>query len=528
MTDRNSRLLVVLAVWLSFLAVSLANAPIPAVNEPHYLTKARHFWDSRWCAGDLFLTSFPAHRVFYSTFGWLTLHFDFSTVAFIGRVLSNGLLAASWTSLLTRLQSIRHGSETDDRRACWQVLLSAWLFLGLQAIGNLSGEWLIGGFESKVLAYAFVFWSITALLDERLIRAAAFGGIAISFHPIVGLWHVAACRIAEVVRRPRTAISRKQSLIADTVLFVTALPGLWPAVQMLREADPKHSYAANFIQVFYRLKHHLDPMDFRLNSYLGYLVLAVIVVCGFLIERNQATTAVRGRWWIGYLAATALFALGGYLAGVGPRPAELMTGYRWRMVLLKFYPFRLFDLFLPITVAMFLPSWLRTAATQANHSVSRRVFSARWLWMIGGAGMIWAMTAHQVFPPPNRLPPQMKADWLDACRWVAKNSPADAVFHTPFEAEAFKWHAQRAEYVNNKDCPQDAAGLVEWNRRQRLITKWSDASFKNDQAYTAKELRELVRKTGVRWAITRTRVHYDADLLYQNDTYKILWLPDDK
>ena len=75
---------------------------------------------------------------------------------------------------------------------------------------------------------------------------------------------------------------------------------------------------------------------------------------------------------------------------------------------------------------------------------------------------------------------------------------------------------------------QDAAGIVEWNRRLKLITKWSEKSFNDDEAYSADELRELVRQTKVRWAITRTRVRYDvpeSDLLYSNDTYKILRLP---
>ena len=72
MTERRSKLLVVAAVWLSFLVVSLLSAPIPAVNEPHYLAMARHSWNSSWCANDLFLSSFPAHQVFYWTIPFLS------------------------------------------------------------------------------------------------------------------------------------------------------------------------------------------------------------------------------------------------------------------------------------------------------------------------------------------------------------------------------------------------------------------------------------------------------------------------
>ena len=33
----------IIAVWLSLLVYGAIAAPIPAVNEPHYLTKAHHY-----------------------------------------------------------------------------------------------------------------------------------------------------------------------------------------------------------------------------------------------------------------------------------------------------------------------------------------------------------------------------------------------------------------------------------------------------------------------------------------------------
>ena len=62
--------------------------PVPDVNEPHYLTKAHHTWDSQWLAGDLFLEAPPAHRVFNFTFGWLSLLTSLETFAWCGRLAS--------------------------------------------------------------------------------------------------------------------------------------------------------------------------------------------------------------------------------------------------------------------------------------------------------------------------------------------------------------------------------------------------------------------------------------------------------
>lgn len=444
---------------------------------------ARHSWDPAWCAGDLFLSSFPSHQVFYWTFGWLTLWFDFTTVALIGRAISLAMIAASWTSLAARRQ--REDSEHSSPHA--SALLSAWLFLGLQAIGNLSGEWLIGGFESKVVAYSLVFWSISAMLDRRLLTAAACGGAAISFHPIVGLWHLAAMGIAELVRFEVEPSRWRRWLVAIALLMLVALPGLWPAIEMLRAANARTSVIANYIQVYYRLKHHLDPMDFGVANYVRYGMLGLVWLSLWWWRRRR-TDSLDDRWWMGYVVAAALFVGLGFAAGLGPRPqpVNLLTEPHWRMVVLKFYPFRLFDLLLPVAVAILLPS----------------VFRQRWLWLLGSVGLAWAVIATRVLPPSNQLPSPMRADWRDACRWVAANTPANTVFHTPFEAEAFKWFGQRAEYVNLKDCPQDAAGVVEWNRRMRLITKWSEKSFNDDDEYSADELRELVRQTGVCFAIT--------------------------
>ena len=511
-TERRSKLLVVAAVWLSFLVVSLVCAPIPAVNEPHYLAMARHYWDSSWCAGDQFLQSFPAHRVFYQTFGWPTLWLDLATVAFLGRAVSLAMLAASWTALATRLQR----DDSVKPSPAMAVLPSAWLFLGLQAVGNLSGEWLIGGFESKVVAYACVFWGVAAMFDRRIIAAAVCSGIAISFHPIVGLWHVTAMGIAEISNfksQISNADGVRRWLLSAAILAVTALPGLLPAMQMLNAGNARTAFAANFIQVHYRLKHHLDPMDFDRVNCIGYGLVAILWLAVVIVMKRRQKLAQADWWWARYVLAAALFALAGWAVGFGPRPIQSMPGYQWRIALLKFYPFRLFDLLLPIAVAMLMP----------------RLIQQRWLWLVGILSLCWALVSTYAYPPPNQLPSAMRADWRDACRWVAANTPADALFHTPDEAEAFKWFAQRGEFVNRKDCPQDAASIVEWNDRLRQITKWSEASFAGDQTYSAGELRELVRQfPSVRYAIVRAVVRYDADLLYANNSYKILRLPEDE
>src|SRR5579871_6062823 len=68
----RQRWVVAALVFLSFAVFSALRAPVPGVNEPHYLCKARHFWDNGWCSRDPFLQSANAHALFYWTIGWLT------------------------------------------------------------------------------------------------------------------------------------------------------------------------------------------------------------------------------------------------------------------------------------------------------------------------------------------------------------------------------------------------------------------------------------------------------------------------
>lgn len=535
-TERNSKLLVGMAVWLSFFAVSLAVAPIPGVNESHYFTKAKHFWNPAWCERDLFLTSYPAHRVFYQTLGWLTQWFDLPTVAFLGRVLGTGLLAASWTSLTSR----------------WRAngLLAAWLFLGLQAIGNFSGEWLIGGLESKTFAYAFVFWALAALLDHRLLTAAVCSGVATSFHPIIGLWHVLAVSVTTLCHRflisnlkrhvpdstdmtngatssqrspqDTVRVSLRDHIAAFVLFLACAAPGLLPAIEMLRIADARSSVTANYIQVFYRLKHHLDPMDFGAANYLGYGLLILLWLGVLFVLRHKGKLTGSDHWWIGYVIATAVFASVGLAIGFGPRPAETMWGYRWRMGLLKFYPFRMFDLLLPVAVAVSLSRFAAISCDETKPS--KLTLWVRVMWFVAVCGLGWSVAKGPLAEPQFPWTHSARADWKDACRWIAQNTPENAMFITPLESDSFKWHAQRAEFANFKDCPQDAKSIVEWNRRLRLLNRWGEAGFA-DQRYSTDELLDLCRQTHAEFALARRRVPYEADLIYSNNTFNVFRLP---
>ncbi|MGC3968586.1 MAG: hypothetical protein QM775_14750 [Pirellulales bacterium] len=99
--------------------------PTPDVNEAHYLTKAKHFWQPHWCANDLFLASGESHVTYYATFGYLTQLMSFDAAAWCGRLAGWLMLAIGWRrlSFVFALKD-RHGRVVRGGRVCTQSAIS--------------------------------------------------------------------------------------------------------------------------------------------------------------------------------------------------------------------------------------------------------------------------------------------------------------------------------------------------------------------------------------------------------------------
>lgn len=566
--EQSVRLAVVLAVWGSFLLYSGVAAPVPAVNEPHYLCKAKHFWDPTWCANDFFLESTNAHTVFYSTIGALTNWFTLAQTAWAGRVISLTILSIGWCAWLRPFT-----------RCPWFPLHVAWLFLALAACGNFSGEWLVGGVEGKVFSYGFLFAAIARLQARRIVSAGALAGLAVAFHPVIGVWGLLAVAGTWVIEhrlwrvRTWTQETGWRSEIIPTLsglaaLVLCALPGLVPVFLLLAEPAPAQTkFAANFIQVYYRLAHHLDPMRFLPRAYLCYGLL--LALWGFLIVRCRRSDAQRRLDLL--VAAAVIFAVAGIIVGWGPRPAQLMTWYAQRAALLKFYPFRLADVLVPLAVAAAVANGLQGLNRRTAH---------RWVRLALIAMACWYVVFHPVGTPDKpesevlsdpfriglavglllfelgaakwleRCRPQfslalsyamlftvglfvahdnvevsrysgtLRTDWIDACEWIDQQLPADALVHAPHNGWAFKWFGQRAEYVSFKDCPQNSEGIVEWNRRLNFLKRWFDQKY-DDEFYSVDELRDLRAKTGITHIFTDRLGPLELEPIFKNGSFQV-------
>jgi hypothetical protein len=250
--------------------------------------------------------------------------------------------------------------------------------------------------------------------------------------------------------------------MAFGVFILASLPGVWPVLELLGNDNLREARIVTWIQVFYRIQHHLDPMTFSQARNVSYGLMAVL----WLLARYRLGWGSSERWFAWFVGASICIALIGVAMGYGERPIESLEQITLRYRLLKFYPFRLADVMLPVAVAITVTGLAASGLEDglANFWGGPKRASVR-CWLLFGSLLAFSLLFPAVDRNPSRMSDEQFRDWLDACRWIREETPADVMVWTPANSWAFKWYAERAEYVSRKDCPQDAKGIIEWNRR---------------------------------------------------------------
>ena len=520
-------------LWLVWMTA--ASFP-PEVNEAHYLCKARHYWDSTWCANDFFLKSIDAHVIFYWSFGWVTQFLSLPATAWLGRGIATALLVVTWCRLSWLLVPATGAS-----------LLSGILAAILVSEGNMAGEWFVGGVEAKGFAFPCV---LTALYyvaaggcepvsdaatpalpcqaGSRLVASRTGGwgamwrswfwlGVATSFHPLVGGWAVVALGggrlfhyIGEIwVRSPHVRPELRRELCAMAIGLLGALPGLIPALSLMWGVDGTVRGAAEEIYVFRRLPHHLLPLAFSAER-----VVRFVVVCSlaWVVDRWAARQSSPYRRLRPLLVASLIIAAVGcclYFGWGGNRPFAA----RW----MRYYWFRWSDVAIPWGAAWGITLWVFTDRQfEVNLRLPRLVFVGctvlAGMWLAWGTTWRSRGTEDAVFPAADRQgigtlfvsgEEQWRAyqSWQETCQWIDHNLPPDAVFVTPRSQQTFKWYAHRAEVVSWKDIPQDAAGIVAWWDRFRTVHVARRRDPPTTDAETLTRLARLGKAYDARYAV---------------------------
>lgn len=499
--------------WLLLVAICFAffGQPTPDVNESHYLTKAKQFWDPNWCPGDLFLESADAHWLFFGSTGWLTRFCSLELYAWIGRIASWALFGFAWLQLSQCIHAKR-----------WFSLVSLALFLLLNLRFHLAGEWVVGGFEGKSLAYGFGIWAVATWLRGQWPPTVLLLGAAIGFHALAGLWLALAIflvtcslglpAVSRAVREcteQRTCSGWLQLGGGIALAFSGILPGLLSQTgvsgELLQEAA--------WIQVTQRLSHHLWFTAFptsRVAMFALLTLLSLLLSRCVLWPREPALLFRLAQ--VGILINLAGLCLSAAVAEQG-RGAEVACS------LLRFYWFRFADCAVPLAVGQgvswLLAAWLRPGNPARMIWCTRitglALLAACVLQAVGNwepQGAAGDAAALERFPGEPEKERKLATNWRQVCQWIAANTPTDATFITPARQQTFKWHAGRAEVVCWKDMPQDPAAIVEWSQRIAEVYRPQIDYELGLLAFDDEQLRELGRTYGASYLLLR-QADYD-------------------
>ena len=176
---------------------------------------------------------------------------------------------------------------------------------------------------------------------------------------------------------------------------------------------------------------------------------------------------------------------------------------------MRYYWFRLSDVMIPVAVAFL--------SAQSIHKLASSC-PVKSQWALASCIVLVTANTSDVFlrrmydarpsaiaqAQPTELSKEQADrcyhDWLNTCEWIATHTRTDELFLTPRNQQTFKWYAQRGEVVAWKDIPQDAVGVVEWNRRINEVFSPSVRGY-DLAAHGEEELQRLSAEYGFRYVV---------------------------
>jgi len=374
--------------------------------------------------------------------------------------------------------------------------------------GHLSGEWVVGGSEAKVFAYAAAFLGLSCFLNRALGWGWVWMGIASAFHVLTGAWLVVASFVVLGLEAMiRNSNVRRQGLNDSTFLNcamswcgllvggIISLFGLLPAMRLNHGTSLAEQDRGAIIYVFQRLPHHLVPSRFAVDRWLAFALLIVATVLIVrLVRRSSAKTSVatisensdvnsevnfllhsmRIDQYAVLIRFAAVFLL---IAAIGVLIDLSFSSWatNWSASLLRYYWFRWNDVIWPTVLVVSLLLVIENSGpfiTWARFlALATLIISGTWV-----VGVEYIKNYSDSISPADQAAlmlrgqsrvarVQIHRDWLDMCAFISSNTPEDSLFLTPRFQQTFKWNAARAEVVCWKDSPQDALGLIEWESR---------------------------------------------------------------
>jgi hypothetical protein len=427
------------------LAVTLLlyGSPVPRLSEELYLPLVRRTADASYLHGDwTFAGNFSEHWVFDHLFAPVAGVLSVNAFGWLGRLVLWPVLGA----LLIRLGT-RFGIGV------WTAAGAVCLFLvGNQAL--FGGEWILGTFEAKAVAYVCLLGALLAITARKIPLGLALLGLTVTFHPAVGLWSVFAGGIALVA----VAETRRTALRWCWLGILFAVPGVIEALGAVGEG----SNALQRFVVLEAIPYHTDPF-FDGRTLVGAQIALHLTVLGGMLAFNlwsytkaERTLTQRFFFWF-QIAAAVPFLLA--------FPARALHVWSY----LRLMPLRSFPLIVPLLFFFQAFRWARRIVVEGRTGRRRSQRARR-----GAALVVVATVLVALFPTTPLLagPRMVRRNFeawtttdhvANAFGWIREHTPTSTRCIVPVDRQDAFDRAERPIVANWQAIPYDR--LPEWKRR---------------------------------------------------------------
>jgi hypothetical protein len=394
-------------------------------------------------------------------------------IAWTGRVIC-------WAALIYGLQRLaRHWGIPIWASTAGIVI---WLAAGQSVVG---GEWMIGTFEAKCVAYICLLFSLDAFIRERSYVAAVLLGLTFSFHPAVGAWSILAVGAGLIYSRWRLVDIVKTAAIT----LLCCAPGLVPLVTTASSRAATDDW--RFLELV-RFPHVFDPFSWPKTALLLVFLLAAFCV---LIYR-QGDRKRADKFVIAFLCALGVF----FIFGVVLRAAG-------QFALMELMPTRSFPLFAPL----FFFWYLARAYSEGRFSPPANALAATAFACM----LLWTSPVAIANDQLHQTAESWRADvdtTEDAFKWIGANTPNGTVVIAPPWRQDFWWQSRRAQVVS-WNFPT-YSNLGEWRRRVEMLAgdtpRAKDGTTRTEFYYSlSKEKIDLIAsQTGAEYLVTDSDYPY--------------------
>lgn len=480
----------------------LYGSPVPRLSEELYLPLVKRVADPAYLAGDwTFSGSFGEHWLFDHLFAPLAGAVSISEFGWIGRLVFWPVLG---------LLLIRIGNRLGLSPWSAAAAVSLWVVSNQALMG---GEWILGTFEAKTVAYVCFLGALLAISWKRIPLALALIGLTVSFHPAVGMWGAWGAGIA-LLALPET---RGKTLRWCWLAIVFAIPGVIGAISALGSATP----AIQRFVVLEAIPYHTDPFFGGKTLAGGQVALHIVTLAAMfafnLWAYRQSARDLFQRFFVAFqIAAAVPFVLA--------FPARAFHFWNY----LRLMPLRSFPLIVPL-VFFFQAVRLAVAALQLHGTSRRRRRRVRrrgYLALVVIVVIAVLPTAPLLAAP--RFIRRNVESWTTvdnmagAFAWVDKNLPDSTTCIFPLDRQDAFDRAAVPQVANWQAIPYDR--LSEWKRRiDQLVggasyfhgPGWRGGVEDIRAAFNSLTL-EQVDRIATRYGVTClvTNAHYPLQLLH--------------